>query len=429
MGIELQRVKPFEICSIRPPTENSSLTFRLTRNCYWNRCAFCPVYKYGARFSRRDIGEVLEDIRRAKLIDDLMFEHSIGVVSHGGDEFARADELAAAVERACREAGEDGAGRPEMTSADIDPRLAWFHSWFKDSPDMTHAFRHVLSWRIVGGRTCFFGDADSLILNPDFLRRVIDHVKLSFPSVQRFTVYGRTATAAGKRSTADLEAFREAGLDRVHFGLESGCDAVLSLVNKGVSSQEHAEGFLKTREAGLSCSAYVMPGLGGKSLSEEHAADTARLITRIIPDFVRLRTLEIFPNTPLEEKAKAGEFIEADEEQVVREIRTLVEEIDCRTVLMSDSATNLLDVQGRLPEDRKNMLAEIERYLGLDARGKLEFSLRSRISSFYGQYGGLTADIYREVGPYLRQEGLDFTRASDDDLRRGIVVIREKLMP
>ena len=73
MGIELQRVKPFEICSIRPPTENSSLTFRLTRNCYWNRCAFCPVYKYGARFSRRDIGEVLEDIRRAKLIDCLLY--------------------------------------------------------------------------------------------------------------------------------------------------------------------------------------------------------------------------------------------------------------------------------------------------------------------------------------------------------------------
>lgn len=56
--INLSTVEPFEICPIRPPTENDSLTFRLTRNCGWNRCLFCPVYKCGARFSRRSMEEV-----------------------------------------------------------------------------------------------------------------------------------------------------------------------------------------------------------------------------------------------------------------------------------------------------------------------------------------------------------------------------------
>ncbi len=59
-------IEPFEISSIRPPTENSSLTFRLTRNCYWNRCGFCPVYKTGSRFSKRLIEDVEKDISRAK---------------------------------------------------------------------------------------------------------------------------------------------------------------------------------------------------------------------------------------------------------------------------------------------------------------------------------------------------------------------------
>ena len=68
------QVEPFEICSIRPPTENYSLTFRLTRNCYWNRCKFCPVYKLGAKISRRSLGEVREDIKRAQLIDDILLE-------------------------------------------------------------------------------------------------------------------------------------------------------------------------------------------------------------------------------------------------------------------------------------------------------------------------------------------------------------------
>jgi len=56
--IDLSRVEPLEICSIRPPTENDSVTFRLIRNCGWNRCLFSPVYKYGARFSRRSMEEV-----------------------------------------------------------------------------------------------------------------------------------------------------------------------------------------------------------------------------------------------------------------------------------------------------------------------------------------------------------------------------------
>jgi hypothetical protein len=74
--INLSAVEPFEICSIRPPTENDSLTFRLTRNCGWNRCLFCPVYKYGARFSRRSMEEVKKDVHRARVIYDLLTDYS-----------------------------------------------------------------------------------------------------------------------------------------------------------------------------------------------------------------------------------------------------------------------------------------------------------------------------------------------------------------
>lgn len=67
-----EAIEHFEICTIRPPTENYSLTFRLTRNCGWNRCLFCPAYKLGARFSRRTLDEVKKDVDRAKRIDELL---------------------------------------------------------------------------------------------------------------------------------------------------------------------------------------------------------------------------------------------------------------------------------------------------------------------------------------------------------------------
>jgi hypothetical protein len=428
MSIDPLTIKPFEICSIRPPTENTSLTFRLTRNCYWNRCAFCPVYKCGARFSKRGIVEVAEDIRRARLIDDLMFEQGIGIPIYHEGEFERATRLVEKIGHARWEAGIIDDGQPEEPR-DLDPELAWFLPWFKDRPGLLDSFHHVLSWRIGGSKTCFLGDADSLILKPGFLKEAIRLVKGGFPTVERFTVYGRTSSAARVRSPRDLRGYRDAGLHRVHFGMESGSDKVLSLVNKGITKVEHVEGLQKTREAGLSCSVYVMPGLGGTALSDDHACETADVITRTSPDFVRLRTLQVFPGTPLDGMRRQGEFVEAGEEQVVREIRTMVEKIGCATVLMSDSATNLLPVQGRLPEDRAAMLSEIDGYLSLTERERLEFSLRARVSSFYGQYGGLSRDIYGKIAPFLKNGALDPGEAADEELLAAVTLIRGKLMP
>ena len=51
----------FEQGVIRPPSEANSLLVRVTRNCPWNRCLFCPAYK-GTVFSRRSVAEIKEDI-------------------------------------------------------------------------------------------------------------------------------------------------------------------------------------------------------------------------------------------------------------------------------------------------------------------------------------------------------------------------------
>ncbi|HPR52484.1 MAG TPA: radical SAM protein [Deltaproteobacteria bacterium] len=429
MESELVSIRPFEICSTRPPTENYSLSFRLTRNCYWNKCAFCPVYKAGARYSKRSIDEVKADIRRARLIDDLMFNHGIGNFQYTDADYARVDEIVDTIERARREAGIVDDVPDDAGPVDLDPSFAWFLPWFKDTPNLADSFNHVLSWRIGGARTCFLGDADSLILSPAFLHEAIHEIKMNFPTIERFTVYGRTGSAARLRTLKELRAYREAGLSRVHFGLESGSDAVLQVMNKGVTRDDHIEGALKTKEAGLSCSVYVMPGLGGVRYSDEHAHETADVLTRIAPDYIRLRTLQIFPQTPLQQAQQSGEFIEAHEEQVVREIRTLVEKIEADTELLSDSASNLLNIQGSLPTDRALMLAEIDRYLNLSRREKLLYSARARLQSFVGQYGGLSREIYDALSGYIREGRVNLASAHDSELEEIITLVRSRLMP
>lgn len=432
--VDYSRIEPFEICSIRPPTENYSLTFRLTRNCYWNRCRFCPAYKLGAKFSRRSLDEVKADIQRAKRIDDLLGEHDALSGMPERDDYAIAS-LMEKIEKAKRAEQTESPSSVDTESAtscyvpeELDPRLAWFLSWFKETPTIEDSVSHVLAWRQGGGKTCFLGDADSLILKPNFLAGVMENIGINFPSLNRFTVYGRTRTASRKK-LSELRAFRESGLDRVHFGLESGCDEVLDMMNKGVTADEHIAGCLKVKEAGLSCSVYVMPGLGGADLSERHAADTASVLTRIAPDYIRLRSLVVFPQTPLELLCKKGDFIEAADEMVVREIRILIESIGCETVIVSDSAANLLRVNGKLPSDRSSMLSAVDSYLELSSREKLEFSLRSRLSSFFGQYGGLPNDVLQAISPMISDGRVDPSVASEQLLRDAISLIRDKLMP
>lgn len=422
---------PFEICTIRPPTENYSLTFRLTRNCYWNKCKFCPVYKMGAHFSRRSLEEVLKDIERAKALDDLMQARGIGILEYSGADYEKLSTIADEIQKTGKAApgATENEIAGEVDEEDNDPRLAWFSSWFKQQPSLLDNLTHLLTWHLAGGKTCFLGDADGLILKPAFTTAVISAVKTNFPSIQRFTVYGRTKSAASVRSLEDLKMLAEAGLNRVHFGIESGSDNVLSLINKGETSAEHIEGCLKIKETGISCSFYVMPGLGGTKYSEEHARETARVINEVAPDFVRLRTLEIFPRTPLEQAIKDGEFEECSEEQVARELRILIGEINTETELLSDSASNLLDLNGRLPHDKDRLLKTIDNYLALSARNKLVFSFKSRLMSFQGQYGDLTEDIWEILSPYMTENGIQVSACSNSVLQNFSRIIRSKLMP
>lgn len=428
----LLRIEPYEICSIRPPTENSSLTFRLARNCYWNKCAFCPVYKTGAKFSRRSIDEILNDINNAKRIHSLLNEHIFLSNPFGRDD-ATLYRLITAIKNEHLNHGKIKSLHEKSNDLEEDPsldhRMKWFLTWFKDRPTIEDSLTHVYSWILGGGQTCFLGDADALIFTPDFISRVTDAIRTNFPSINRITVYGRTKTAAALRTVDELKQFAAAGITRIHFGMESGSDPVLSLVNKGVTSAEHIAAAQKVRESGISCSVYVMPGLGGAELSERHSRDTAAVLTAMNPDYVRLRTLEIFPGTGLQQLAAAGSFTEATEEQVIREIRTIILETGCDTEIVSDSATNLLEVNGRLPRDRKLMLEQIDSYLSLDSREKLEYSFNSRIRSFMGQYGGLSDEIFTMIQKGVSGGTLDASAFPDDELVFITKTVRGRLMP
>jgi len=223
----ISSVWPFEICCIRPPTENYSLTFRLIRNCYWKRCALCPIYKFKASFSKRGIEVVKEDIRRARQLEDLLLEEGIRPGPYLDRAHRRLLNLMKRIETAKGVARDGVKQKAEKVPHSLDPRLVWFLSWFKEKPNLEDNLNKLISWPMAGARTCFLGDADALVLRPEYLTHVIQRILSHFPTIERFTVYGRILTSARIRKLEEMRAYPEGGLDRFHLGLESGSDLVL----------------------------------------------------------------------------------------------------------------------------------------------------------------------------------------------------------
>ncbi|HQB46260.1 MAG TPA: radical SAM protein, partial [Polyangiaceae bacterium] len=190
--------------------------------------------------------------------------------------------------------------------------------------------------------------------------------------------YARAHSIVRKKSE-DLKAICEAGLNRVHVGLESGSDRVLTLVRKGVSAEQHIEAGLRAKQAGMELSEYYMPGLGGRSLWREHAIETARVLNAIDPHFIRLRTTAIVPGTVLEDMEKLGQWEPMDDEQVIEELELLLEHLDVSSELSSDHILNLLaELQGKLPEIKPRLISTIHRFRSMSPNHRRAFILARR---------------------------------------------------
>jgi len=211
-------------------------------------------------------------------------------------------------------------------------------------------------------RSIFFPAGNTIAMPATDLAAICRYSTRTFAALRRITVYGSSQYIAQKGLT-QLKAFREAGLTRIHVGLESGDDAVLLEVKKGTNAAEQIHAGQIVRQAGLELSLYVILGLGGSDRSHSHALRTAEAINAIAPDFVRLRTLVPKINTLLLHQITKGRFQLLSPHQVLQEARLLIENLHCSTILASDHYTNYIDLSGKLPEKKGTLLNAIDRAL------------------------------------------------------------------
>lgn len=215
-------------------------------------------------------------------------------------------------------------------------------------------------------RTVFFPDGNTIIMKTGDLAALCEAARAKFPNLERITVYG-SSRFINRKTTAEWRLLADAGLSRVHSGLESGDDTVLQHIKKGVTANEAIDAGRKVKAAGIDLSEYVLVGLGGRKCWQEHATNTARVLNEINPDFIRLRTYTPVPGTPLFEEYERGEFVLPTALEALQEVRLLVATLTCDSLLLSDHISNYWNVQGRPSADKAEMLTGIDYALSLPA--------------------------------------------------------------
>ena len=214
-----------------------------------------------------------------------------------------------------------------------------------------------------GARTIFIADSDSLAMKN--IDEIVRHIKLCFPDADRITSYARAKTLM-KLGSERLKKIKDAGLTRVHVGLESGDKETLEFMQKGATPEEMIAGGKSAKDVGFELSFYILIGAGGKERLKEHAVESARVCNEVNPDFIRLRTLVVQRGSLLEEKMNSGQYKPTSPIEKLEEVKTFIENLNVKNCeLASDHFTNNIwvnnevvyrGVYGILPQDKQDML-------------------------------------------------------------------------
>jgi radical SAM superfamily enzyme YgiQ (UPF0313 family) len=212
-------------------------------------------------------------------------------------------------------------------------------------------------------RRVFLADGDALVLPTPRLVEALGLLRRELPEVDRVSSYANAQNLLHK-SPDDLQRIRAAGLELLYVGLESGDDATLADIHKGVTAAQQIEACRKATEAGFALSITAILGLAGEARSLEHARATGAVLSAIDPRYIGILSLMLEAGTALAARHETGDFVLPDALGMLRELREIVAATDVSDCLFrSNHASNYLPVGGRLPADKEALVAALDAVL------------------------------------------------------------------
>lgn len=219
----------------------------------------------------------------------------------------------------------------------------------------------------------FVADGDALVLPTEHWLAILERARRNFPNLRRASCYAMARNVLEK-TDAELRALREAGLQILYIGPESGDDVTLKRIAKGDYFADHVRAAERAKAAGMELSVIVLLGIAMER-SAEHSAKTAELITKMDPEYFAALTVTVVEGTPLAKLSQKGRFAVPEIEGLLRELRAIVDAARPTDALFrTNHASNYLPLGGRLPRDRERIVALIDRALAGEIKLRPEWS-------------------------------------------------------
>ncbi|MCM1126645.1 MAG: radical SAM protein [Lachnospiraceae bacterium] len=247
-------------------------------------------------------------------------------------------------------------------------------------------------------KSCFLQDGDVLVLKTGYLFRILEALNKNFPDLEYITSYAR-ADSITRKSPKELRELRQAGLNHLYCGMETGSDKILQLINKGFHADTVVKSGCMAKEAGMILSEFILLGIGGKELSEENAIQTAEALNIIQPDFIRVHATGIKPESKMWEFVQDGSFTLQSEEEIVIEQKLFLRKLcEMNSYYVNEHIINLLlEVRGNLQTDKMKMMSTIDKFLRLLEAEKLLFIIGRRFNIFFMLTDLKNPGLYQKV--------------------------------
>ena len=206
----------------------------------------------------------------------------------------------------------------------------------------------------------FLEHGDAFVLSAERLLRIADAVHQKLPKVEAIAMYASIQNIKTK-TDEELRQLRDAGIHGLDIGVESGLDAALTYMNKGHTAAEAREQLLRLAEAGMDYSFNAILGCGGAEMWQENADATADLINAVQPHLLFIGSLHAQPGCRLYQDMRSGAFKECTIGQLLDEQERLIRRLNLKdTYYFGSHPSNLVPMQGRLPDQKQDMIEAVQ---------------------------------------------------------------------
>ena len=209
-------------------------------------------------------------------------------------------------------------------------------------------------------RKVFLADGDAMTLSFRRLEERLQLINHYLPDVQRISSYCLPRNLKNK-TVEQLTRLNAMGLSLMYVGCESGDDDVLGFVNKGETFASSLEALQKIHGAGMKSSVMILNGLGGDTLWQQHAENSALLMNAAQPHFLSTLVVSFPMGDARFSSGFKGQYQPPAQETLFREMALLLKTLELdNTVFRSDHASNYLVLKGILGRDKQRLVDQVE---------------------------------------------------------------------